>query len=198
MREENRRAEVRPASGSPGDADLLRRFAADRCEEAFATLVRRHGPLVLSVCRRVLGDVPDAEDAFQATFLVLARRAGSIADPERLGNWLYGVAARVALKARGSLRRRQAREKQVRLPDASPNPAPPSTDDDSAAVLREELGRLPEKYRAAVGLCYLEGKSNAETAGLLRWPIGTVKGRLARARELLRSRLAGRGLGVTT
>jgi RNA polymerase sigma-70 factor (ECF subfamily) len=198
MREENRRAAARPAAGSPGDADLLRRFAADGCEEAFAALVGRHGPLVLSVCRRVLGNVPDAEDAFQATFLVLARRAGSIARPERLGNWLFGVASRVALKARGSLRRRQAREKQVRLPDPFSAPVAPSADDDLAAVLREELGCLPEKYRAAVGLCYLEGKTNAEAASLLRWPTGTVKGRLARARELLRSRLASRGLGVTT
>jgi RNA polymerase sigma factor (sigma-70 family) len=199
MRNNDRPEAALPTPGraavSPSDADLLRRFAAGQCEEAFTTLVRRHGPLVLWVCRRVLGGLPDVEDAFQATFLVLARRAGSIADPDRLGNWLYGVALRIALKARALLRKRLAREKQVRRLDPFAAPAA-VTDDDLAAVLREELSRLPAKYRAAVGLCYLEGKSNTEAAGLLRWPTGTVKGRLARARELLRTRLARRGLGT--
>src|SRR5947209_4544585 len=103
------------AVDDPTDADLLRRFATDRDQAAFATLVERHGPLVLSVCRRVLGIVQDAEDAFQATFLVLARKAGEIRDPGLLGNWLYGVASRIARKARVGLSKRQAHEKQVRL-----------------------------------------------------------------------------------
>jgi RNA polymerase sigma-70 factor (ECF subfamily) len=175
----------------PADAELVSRFATDRSEEAFAALVRRHGPLVLSVCRRLLGSLPDAEDAYQATFLVLARRAGSLAQPERLGNWLYGVASRIARKARTSCRRRQARERQARPRSWLSSPA--AVDDDLGAILREELSRLPEKYRTAVGLCYLEGKTNAEAARLLRWPAGTVKGRLSRARELLRDRLTMRG-----
>ncbi|HKI38152.1 MAG TPA: sigma-70 family RNA polymerase sigma factor [Gemmataceae bacterium] len=183
------------AAGGPPDAELLRRFAADRGEEAFALLVKRHGPLVLSVCRRVLGTDQDAEDAFQATFLVLARKAATIRDPGLLGNWLYGVASRIARKARASQRKRQDREKLVRtLP--SPQVPPAGAGDDLGSVLDEELRRLPEKYRAAVGLCYLEGKTNAEAASLLRWPTGTLKGRLARARDLLRGRLVRRGLGA--
>jgi RNA polymerase sigma-70 factor (ECF subfamily) len=177
----------------PTDADLLRRFATDRDQAAFTTLVERHGPLVLSVCRRVLGAVQDAEDAFQATFLVLARKAGEIRDPGLLGNWLYGVASRIARKARVAVTKRQTHEKQVRLLPSLEAPAAP-VPDDLGPVLDEELSRLPEKYRAALVLCYLEGKTNEEAARLLQWPTGTVKGRLARARDLLRSRLARRGL----
>jgi RNA polymerase sigma factor (sigma-70 family) len=193
----HRKRRSSPGVGSAGlltDTELLRRFAAGRAEEAFAALVKRHGPLVLSVCRRRLGAEQDAEDAFQATFLVLARKAGSIADPGLLGNWLYGVATRIARKARVAQRKRQLREKPVRFLSSLPAPDVP-TRDDLGSVLREELNRLPDKYRAPVGLCYLEGKTNAEAASLLRWPTGTVKGRLARARDLLRSRLACRGLG---
>ncbi len=177
----------------PSDAQLLRRFAGDRDEAAFALLVERHGPLVLGVCRRVLGTVHDAEDAFQATFLVLARKAGSIRDPDLLGNWLYGVASRIARKARASMHRRQTQERQVSLLPSLAAPAS-SVDPDLGPVLDEELARLPEKYRAALVLCYLQGKTNEEAARLLRWPTGTVKGRLARARDLLRSRLVRRGL----
>jgi HlyD family secretion protein len=199
MARERLRGEGRssPGAGSASlltDAELLRRFAADRAEEAFAALVKRHGPLVLSVCRRGLGAEQDAEDAFQATFLVLARKAGSIADPGLLGNWLYGVATRIARKARVAQRKRQQREKPVWCLPSLPAPDAPARDD-LGSVLREELNRLPEKYRVPVGLCYLEGKTNAEAARLLRWPTGTVKGRLARARDLLRSRLVCRGLG---
>jgi RNA polymerase sigma-70 factor (ECF subfamily) len=175
------------------DALLLERFASDRDEAAFALLVQRHGPLVLSVCRRVLGKVQDAEDAFQATFLVLARKAGSIRDPGLLGNWLYGVASRIARKARAGVSKRQMHEKQVRVLPSLQAPATAERSD-VGPVLDEELARLPEKYRAALVLCYLEGRTNEEAARLLRWPTGTVKGRLARARELLRSRLARRGL----
>src|SRR5437764_322999 len=181
------------AADAPTDAWLLHRFASDRDEAAFATLVERHGPLVLSVCRRVLGTVQDAEDAFQATFLVLARKAGAIREPDLLGNWLYGVASRIARKARAGVSKRQMHEKQVRLLPSLEAPAS-AEPNDLGPVLDEELSRLPEKYRAALVLCYLEGKTNEEAARLLRWPTGTVKGRLARARDLLRTRLARRGL----
>jgi RNA polymerase sigma factor (sigma-70 family) len=185
-----------PGPHAPTDAQLLQRFAADRDQAAFALLVERHGPLVLGVCRRVLGGVQDAEDAFQATFLVLARRAGSIRDPGLLGNWLYGVASRVARKARAALQKRQRHEKQVTLLPSLQAPLA-TADPDLGPVLDEELGRLPHKYRAALVLCYLEGKTNEEAARLLHWPAGTVKGRLARARELLRGRLRRRGLQAT-
>jgi RNA polymerase sigma-70 factor (ECF subfamily) len=183
------------AAEAPTDGELLRRFASDRDDAAFAGLVERHGPLVLGVCRRVLGTVQDAEDAFQATFLVLARKAGAIRDPGLLGNWLYGVASRVARKARVALDRRRRHERRARfLPHFA---APAAVElDDLRPLLEQELRRLPERHRAAVGLCYLEGKSNAEAARLLRCPTGTVKGRLARARQLLRHRLIGRGLGA--
>ena len=181
------------AAAIPTDAQLLQRFASARDEAAFALLVERHGPLVLSVCRRVLGTVQDAEDAFQATFLVLARKAGVIREPGLLGNWLYGVASRIARKARAGVSKRQMHEKQVRLLPSLEAPAS-AEPNDLGPVLDEELSRLPEKYRAALVLCYLEGKTNEEAAQLLRWPTGTVKGRLARARDLLRSRLARRGL----
>jgi RNA polymerase sigma factor (sigma-70 family) len=177
-------------AGPPSDAQLLRRFAADRDQAAFAALVKRRGPLVLAVCGRVLGTVQDAEDAFQATFLVLARKAGSIRDPELLGNWLYGVASRIARKARARVSKRQMHERQVRLlPSLQAAPVPEI--DDLGPVLDAELGRPPEEYRAALVLCYLEGRTNEEAARLPRWPTGTLKGRLARARDLPRSRLSG-------
>ena len=183
------------AEGEP-DRDLLERFATQHEEAAFAALLRRHGPMVLAVCRRVLGDANDAEDAFQATFLILIRKASSISRPERLGNWLYGVAYRTALDARGNRARRQARERQV-----AEMPAAEVADDpvwqDLRPILDEELNRLPEKYRAPLVFCYLEGKTKEETAKQLGWPEGTVSGRLARAKEMVRSRLARRGLALT-
>ncbi len=179
------------AGDSLTDAQLLQRFARQRDQSAFAALVHRHGRLVLGVCRRVLRSAEDAEDAFQATFLVLARRAGSIREPHLLANWLYGVASRIARKARATVSQRQMHEKPSRLPPdlAAPAPADPALD----PVLDDELARLPEKYRAAVVLCYLQGRTNEEAAALLRWPVGTVKGRLAKARQLLRQRLLRRG-----
>src|SRR5205814_317663 len=138
------------------DAELLRRFAAGRDEAAFADLVRRHGPMVLGACRRVLGPGPDAEDAFQATFLVLARKAGSIGRPERLAGWLYGVAARVARRVRTVARRH-------RPPTTQPEPIAPPADDvmwrDLRPVLDAEVGRLAEHYRLPFVLCYLEGRT---------------------------------------
>ena len=179
------------------DAELLIRFASRREEAAFAMLVRRHGPLVLGVCRRVLGDVHAAEDASQATFLVLARKAGSIAAPERLASWLHGVALRTSRKAKAGVVRRREREL---IPGAKStgawthDPAP----DDVRPVIDEELARLPEKYRAPVLLCDLEGQSIDEAASLLAWPRGTVGTRLAKARAILKSRLVRRGLGLGT
>jgi RNA polymerase sigma factor (sigma-70 family) len=175
------------------DRELLNAFAALRDEGAFAALVGRHGPLVWGVCRRLLRHTEDAEDAFQATFLVLARKAGSVAWREDAGNWLYAVALRVARKARARAERRRRLENEAVMPPAATNEGP---DRDTAEAVAEEVGRLPDKYRRPVVLCCFQGKSYAEAARLLGWPEGTVSGRLARARELLRRRLARRGLAL--
>jgi RNA polymerase sigma factor (sigma-70 family) len=169
---------------------LLRQFAVNRDQAAFAMLVERHGPMVLGICRRVLRDSNDAEDAFQATFLVLVRKARSIGKPELLGNWLYGVAMRTAYKAR-SLRFRRA-EREAPLPEMET--ADDSTSDwELSSALHDEVNRLPAKYRAPVVLCYFEGQSNEEAARTIGCPTGTVQSRLAWARQRLRHRLAGQG-----
>jgi RNA polymerase sigma factor (sigma-70 family) len=177
------------------DGELLERFLASRDEAAFEAMVMRHGPMVLRVCRDVLVDRHDAEDAFQATFLVLARRAVLIRNREALGAWLYGVAYRVASRAKLDAARR--REQERRVADMA---AAGSWDElawqELRAALHEEIDRLPEKYRNPVVLCYLEGQSHEEAAHRLDWPIGTVKGRLARARDLLRDRLGRRDLAI--
>src|SRR5262249_43051187 len=137
------------------DRALLERFVAGRDEAAFAALVRRHGPMVLGVCRRLVGNEHDAEDAFQATFLVLARRAGAVARRELLANWLYGVARRTALELRKRTVRRQSRERQIEpLPDPAAGPEP-EIDRELQALLDQELGRLPAKYRVPILLCDL-------------------------------------------
>ncbi len=182
------------------DDQLLARYitARDDSNTAFETIVRRHGPMVLEVCRRLLGNYDDAQDAFQATFLVLARRAGSIAPhpSQSLGPWLYQVASRTARKARGARRRREARERRAasRSETTIQAEAPNSLDHDEYQVLHEEVAKLPEKYRAAVVLCYFAGLTHDQAAASLRWPVGTVRGYLARARDLLRSRLVRRGV----
>jgi RNA polymerase sigma factor (sigma-70 family) len=179
------------------DAALLERFVRRGDEAAFELLVWRHGPMVLGVCRRVLRHEQDAEDAFQATFLVLARKAAEAGRRGSLGGWLYTVAYRVALRAR---QRRAAGGPPAGLrgvkpaADARPGPADLLAADDLRSVLDEEIGALPEKYRSTFVLCYLEGKTNAEAAELLGCPKGTVLSRLARARERLRQRLSGRGV----
>jgi polysaccharide export outer membrane protein len=177
------------------DAQLLERFLAGREESAFAELVRRHGPLVLGVCRRVLGEA-QADDAFQATFLVLVRKASSIVPRSRVGPWLYGVARRTALKARcAAARRRRAEQEAARV---RPNTMPPADlGDDLRPLFDEEMGHLPEKYRAPLVLCLVEGRSRKEAAGLLNWSEGTLSGRLARAKELLGARLRRRGVALT-
>src|SRR4051812_45702445 len=187
------------------DEQLLDRFldrddesavSEARAEAAFRAIVVRHGPMVLGVCRHVLNQLQDAEDAFQATFLVLARKAGSIRDRRVLARWLYEVAYRIAMRARTHGVRRRTHERQGGEMVASA-----SFDDHSwgelRPVLHDEVNRLPEKYRKPVILCYLEGKTNEEVAALLDWPVGTVKGRLSRARDLLRSRLTRRGLALS-
>jgi RNA polymerase sigma-70 factor (ECF subfamily) len=175
------------------DGQLLERFLDGRDEAAFAALVRRHGPMVWGVCRRVLGHEQDAEDAFQAAFLVLARKAGSIAARELLAGWLYGVACNTARKARAVADRRRARERQVAARD---EPAAPTPDplDDVRPLLDRVLSGLPDKYRLPVVLCDLEGKTHKEAARQLGWPVGTLSGRLVRARRRLAGRLARHGL----
>ena len=177
------------------DAQLLARFVADRDEAAFASLVRQHGPMVLGVCRRVLHDLHEAEDAFQATFLVLARKAGSIRKPELLANWLYGVAYRTSLKAKSTAAKRQARERQVVNMTAAVREE--NSLDDLQLLLDEELSRLPDKYRLPIVLCGLEGKTNEEAARQLGCPRETIATRLARGRERLRLRLTRRGLALS-
>jgi RNA polymerase sigma factor (sigma-70 family) len=178
------------------DGQLLERYLHGREEAALAALVSRHGPMVWGVCRRVLRSHHDAEDAFQATFLVLARKAASVVSRELVANWLYGVAHKTALKARATTARRGAREKQV---TAMPEPAPERQDlwDDLQPLLDEELSRLPDKYRAVIALCDLQGKTRKEVARQLRVPEGTVASRLAAARALLARRLARHGLPVS-
>jgi RNA polymerase sigma factor (sigma-70 family) len=177
------------------DAQLLEQYALQRNEAAFEALLHRHGPLVYGVCRRMLFDRQDAEDAFQATFFVLARRAGSITGRSLLSNWLYGVALRVAARARKNVLRRRVIERHgVDL--AAVASAGSSVDLDLGPLLHEELQRLPDKYRSPVVLCYLEGKTNEEAAGQLQCPMGTVKTRLKKAREMLRTRLARRGVAL--
>lgn len=187
------------AACEPGDApdrDLLARFAQGRDEEAFAALMRRHGPMVLSVCARVLSQAQDAEDAFQATFLVLARKAGSLERPALLANWLYGVAYRISLKARTEAAHCRAKETTV-SDVAAMEPASECAWTDVRCVLDDEIARLPEKYRVPFVLCHLEGKTNDEAAALLGRPKGTILSRLAVARERLRCRLTRRGVTLS-
>jgi RNA polymerase sigma factor (sigma-70 family) len=178
------------------DGQLLERFASRHEESAFAALVRRHGPMVLGVCRRVLSDEHDAEDAFQATFLVLLRRAAALDRRRPLANWLYTVAYHAALRARSTATRRRVPERQA-LDMTREEPDAAAAWRDLRPVLDEELSRLPETCREAFVLCYLEGKTNTEAARQLGWPAGTVKSRLARARELLRRRLTRRGVTLS-
>jgi RNA polymerase sigma factor (sigma-70 family) len=179
-----------------GDEELLERFAVRHDEEAFAALLERHGPLVLRVCRRVLHERHDAEDAFQATFLVLARKARAIRNRKALGCWLYGVAYRVAARLRSTAARRAVSEANV----VPPTPADPATEAswrEVCAVLNEEMARMAEKYRAPLLLCGLEGKTRDEAAQQLGWSLGTLKRRLEQGRSLLRARLAQRGLTLS-
>lgn len=178
------------------DAELLQRFVVSRDEAAFAALVARHGPMVLAVCRGVLRCPHDAEDAFQAAFLILARKSRTLEVRETIGGWLHKVAHRVAVEANKVNARRTASENHA----AALNPPVREVDEsarDRALLLHEEIGRLPERYRAPIVLCDLESMTREQAAGQLGWPPGTVAGRLARARDLLRTRLARRGVAPT-
>ena len=177
------------------DQELLEQFVAERDEAAFRSLVLRHGPTVMGVCRRYLRDPYAVEDAFQATFLVFVRKAPTIRNSEALGSWFYGVARRVADRARrDSLRRGDLERRKAEMV-----PSPALTDqpwDDSVGVIREEVARLPADYRAPIELCYLQGLSHEDAAEALDLPLGTVKTRLVRGRRKLRDRLVRRGVAL--
>ncbi|OAI46950.1 hypothetical protein AYO44_01875 [Planctomycetaceae bacterium SCGC AG-212-F19] len=178
------------------DNQLIDGFVSRRDEAAFTTLVQRHGPMVLGVCRQVLRNETAAEDAFQATFLVLARKAGSIRRGQAVGSWLYQVAHRLALRARARDEDRQQLERQT----AMMRPArayEQHVDQDLCPLVHEEVRRLPEKYQAPVVLCYLEGKTAGRAAEQLGWRESVVRGRLFQARALLRARLARRGIALS-
>jgi RNA polymerase sigma factor (sigma-70 family) len=178
------------------DGQLLEDYVRRRDEAALTALVRRHGPMVWGVCRRVLCNHHDVEDAFQATFLVVVRKAASIASRELFANWLYGVAHQTALKARATAAKKKGRERQV---TEMPEPAAAEEDfwHDLQPFLDQELRRLPDKYRSVVVLCDLQGKSRKEAARQLGVPEGTVGGRLARARTMLAKRLTQRGVALS-
>src|SRR5262245_1218477 len=191
-----RKTALRRDYGSLTDGQLLDGFLKHRDEGAFETLVRRHGPMVLGVCRRVVGNVHDADDAFQATFLILLRKAASLESRELVGNWLYGVAYRTALKARTLTVRQQARERQGQdMPQ--PQVEPKEFWRDVQPILDEELSHLPDKYRVPILLCDLQGRPQREVARQLNIPAGTLSYRLAAGRRMLANRLTQRGLALS-
>lgn len=189
---------IPPLSGNPTDTELLTSFIEQLDVGAFETIVRRHGPMVLGTCRRVLRHRQDAEDAFQATFLVLARKASSITPRAAIANWLYGVARKAALKARERITRRRTREvadngmTEVAIRERD------GPDEELRGLLDLELTRLPDRYRSAIILCDLEGLTRKEAARQLGCPEGSVSSRLARARDLLARRLTRRGVALTS
>jgi RNA polymerase sigma factor (sigma-70 family) len=185
-----RRVAARLAPDPAPDGDLLARFLAHRDEAAFAELVRRHAGMVLGTCRRVLGSAADADDAFQAAFVVLARRAGSLTGRACVGNFLYGVAFHTALKAKAMAARRRTREARATPPEPRPDQS------ELLAALDEELAKLPDKYREPVVLCELEGRSRREAAGALGVAEGTISSRLATAHRMLGKRLRSRGFAA--
>jgi RNA polymerase sigma factor (sigma-70 family) len=177
------------------DGQLLTRFIAERDEAAFSALVRRHGPMVLGVCRRILGNAHDTDDAFQATFLVLVQKARSVLNHEAIGSWLHTVACRSAQQAKVRNMRRQHRERVVDgLPHAL---VPPPEPNDWQPLVDEEVRRLPEKYRSAIVLCDLEGRPRKEAARQLHLAEGTLSSRLCRGRQLLAQRLTRRGITLS-
>jgi RNA polymerase sigma factor (sigma-70 family) len=178
------------------DRELLELFSGRQEEAAFAELVRRHGPMVLGLCLRILRNEADAEDAFQATFLVLSRKAASLRPRESLCDWLHSVAYRIAQKARIDAARRRTHEGRVGARPVT-DPLAQMTLQEADEVLHRELARLPDKFRAPLVLCYLEGLTRDEAAQRIGWAVSTLKSRLEQARERLRARLASRGLGLS-
>ncbi len=176
------------------DGTLLDRFISERDASAFETLIQRHAPRVLRICRQSLNEIQDAEDACQATFLVLIDRAAAIRESDNVGGWLCGVARRVAARAKIQADRRRRRESTVDVQVIADDDEPDTTD--LQASIRAEVKRLPEKYRRPIELCYWEGLSSEQAALRLECPTGTLKWRLSRARELLRSRLKRAGLAL--
>ena len=169
-----------PTSSGVSDGQLLERFAVAGEEAAFDAIMRRHGRMVLGVCRRVLPNENDVEDTFQATFLLLVRKARLIRKRESVGSWLHGVAYRLAVRSRtDDIRRRIHEQREIKR--VAPEPAYVAAWRELQDVLDEELQRLPEKYRLPLVLCYLEGETQEEVAQRLGWPVGTVKGRVAQA-----------------
>jgi RNA polymerase sigma factor (sigma-70 family) len=191
-----RRLAGAPPGGDPSDEELLQRFARHGDEGAFTTIVEKYGPMVLGVCRRILSNLADVEDAFQATFLVLVRKAGSLRQPGSLASWLYGVAYRTAIKARAMAAQRRFHETQVMNIQAS-KPVSQAGTVDLKELLDEEVSRLPARYRLPFVFCYLAGKTNEEAARELGCAPGTIYSRLSRAREMLRSRLTRRGITLS-
>jgi RNA polymerase sigma factor (sigma-70 family) len=187
-----------PINPDADDQELLERYLARRDEAAFATLVQRHSGTVWSVCRRVLHQEQDAEDAFQAVFIILARKASLIRKREAVGSWLYGVAYRTAMRARHSANRRRDRDRQQPVPQAVESSCNEAALRELQGILDEQVQRLWAKYREAFVLCALQGLSKAEAARLLGCTEGTVSSRVTRARQLLQKRLARRGIAITT
>jgi RNA polymerase sigma factor (sigma-70 family) len=181
------------STGPMADVELLERFTARREEAAFTALVRRHGPMVHGVCRRLLHNWHDAEDAFQATFLALARSAGAVGRGGSVGGWLHRVAYHAAVKAKARAAHRDERERQVERRLVA-DPLAEVSGRELLAVLDEELHKLPERLREPLVLCYLEGKTRDEATRELNWSLGTLKRRLEQGRAALHTRLAGRGV----
>jgi RNA polymerase sigma factor (sigma-70 family) len=191
-----RRVAARQGNATLHDGQLLEGYAGQHDETAFAALVERHGPMVLGVCRRLLDHRQDAEDAFQATFLILARKAGSIRQQDSVGSWLYGVAYRVAQRARQQRAQRRRRETQGAAV-AQSDPTDDLTWRELRGVLDEELNRLPDRFRSPLVLCYLEGQTQDAAAQHLTWSKGTLRRRLEQGLGLLRGRLGRRGLALS-
>lgn len=191
-----RRAVLLKDGGGLSDGQLLGLFVKHRDGDAFAALVKRHSPMVMGVCRRVMSNLHDAEDAFQAAFLIFARKAGSVKAQDSVAGWLYRVAYRTALEARARIARRRSKERQL---DDAPDPViePDENQRELLALLDKELDRLPDKYRVPVVLCELEGMSRKEAARTLGLAEGTLSWRLAQAKKLLAKRLARHGLAIS-
>ena len=178
------------------ERDLVERFVTQKDPEAFRELIERHGAMVLALCRSILREPHDAEDCFQNVFLTLARRANTIKQLDTIAPWLHRVAVRIARRARARTCQRRARE--MSRPESRAEHPEESADPTVIPLLRDEISQLPDRYRLPLVLCYLEGKTNQEAARQLQWPVGTVKGRLSRARQRLRDRLSRRGLDPST